>query len=141
MDIDPLQSFLDADPTNAPTEDVWIERLGCYVTVEAIVDSRDYHRLVRRCTIRRGVRGREREQFDGARMYRLLVSEYTVNPPLNPRRGGDDGKAFEAMAEKYGTSEPEELVRRSLYIGEIDSLAETILVLSGFSTDMDDAGN
>jgi len=135
--MDPLQALLDA-PRLVDTALVRIKRLDTSFTVQAIDDDRKYDKLVERCTRivrnRRGG-GRSRE-VDGRRLAKLTVVEYTLSPGFRPGMEG-----FEALVERYGTSEPESLVSEALYIGEIDALADKILEISGFEDDLENAGN
>lgn len=138
--IDPLTAFLEADRSATPTKQVHIKRLNTDVTVEAIMDSKEYERLVDRCTmIIKGRRGGRRQEIDGVRLVKLTIAEYTVNPPFHPKRGRE---AFEKLAAHYGTTDPEALVERALLIGERDLLSDTIMQLSGFDDELEDtAGN
>lgn len=137
--VDPLSALLDA-PLEPPTDTVLLKRLGAAFEVQAITDDQAYDRIVDRCTKfvknRRGG-GRTRE-VDGRRLARLTVAEYCVNPSFVPRH---NLQQYEALAEKYGTKEPEDLVQRALLMGEVDLLADKILDLSGFDDEVETAGN
>lgn len=138
--VDPLSAFLDVDTSEPPTDTVPLRRLGIEVTVQAITDDREYERMVDRCTTyvknRRG--GGRTKELDGRRLSKLTVAQFTVNPPFHPK----NGKAgFDALAQKYGTDDPELLVERALLIGEIDAIADRILTISGFDDEYEVAGN
>lgn len=137
--VDPLAALLDASD-EPPTEDVFIRRLGTYFTVQAITDDKVYEKLTERCTIyvknRRGA-GRTKE-IDGRRLARLTVAEYTMSPVFTRRI---DPARFQALADRYGTEEPEDLVDAALLMGEIDLLADKILTISGFDDELETAGN
>ncbi len=137
--VDPLSALLDA-PLEPPTDTVPLKRLGASFTVQAITDDKAYDRIVERCTKfvknRRGG-GRTRE-VDGRRLGRLTVAEYCINPSFTPKH---NLKQYEALVEKYGSKEPEDLVERALLMGEVDLLADKILDLSGFDDEVDTAGN
>lgn len=136
--VDPVAALLSVDPDQAPTATVPIKRLNTVFTVQAIMDDREYDKLVERCSTfvrnRRGG-GRNRE-IDGRRLSKLTIAEYTVNPGFKPGRPG-----YEKLAEKFGSQEPEILVARALLVGEQDLLTDKILTLSGFEDDLELAGN
>jgi hypothetical protein len=137
--VDPLSALLDA-PLEPPTEEVRIGRLNALFVVQAITDDAEYDRIVERCTSyvksRRG-QGRTRE-VDGRRLARLTVATYCVKPSFTPKY---DKAEFEALASKFGTREPEDLVKRALLMGEVDLLADKIMTLSGFDDEVETAGN
>ncbi len=137
--VDPLSALLDA-PTEAPTDQVLLKRLKAEFTVVAITDDRAYDRIVERCTRyvknRRG--GARTREVDGRRLSRLTVAEYCINPSFIPKH---NQAQYEALVEKYGATEPEDLVDRALYMGEVDLLADAILTLSGFDDEVETAGN
>lgn len=136
--VDPITALLEA-PKEAPEDKVYIPRLKAWFTVEAILDDKLYDQLVERCTkLVKQRRGGTRREVDGRRLARLTVAEFTVNPPFKSARGQE---GHDALAAKYGTREPEDLVARALLIGEIDKIAEKILDLSGFEDEVDTAGN
>ncbi len=137
--VDPLQALLQA-PTVAPTQDVFIRRLGATFTVQAILDDKEYDAIVERCSFyvknRRGG-GRSRE-VDGRRLGRLTVATYVTNPAFHPKH---DREQFDQLAERFGTREPEDIVNKSLLMGEVDLLADAIMTLSGFDDEVTTAGN
>lgn len=137
--VDPVAAFLDVDTTAPITDEVAIKRLGISVTVRAITDDREYERIVDRCTTwvkaRRGGRTKE---LDGTRLSKLIVANFTVNPPFAAKNGKAD---FEKLAQKYGTNDPEILVERALLIGEIDAISDKIMTISGFEDDYEVVGN
>jgi hypothetical protein len=137
--VDPLAALLDTDDV-APTDRVFIRRLNAWFTIEAITDDKVYDRMTDRCTHyvkgRRGT-GRQKE-LDTRRLGKLTVAEYTISPPFTRKRGAAE---FDQLAEKYGTSEPEDIVGKALYIGEIDLLVDKIMTLSGFDDEIEVAGN
>ncbi len=142
--VDPVAALLEA-PMEAPTQHVYLRRLSTYFDVEAILDDRAYDKIVERCTryVRNRRGGGRTREVDGRRLSRLTVAEYTVAPAFSAKRAADTSSEskFEAMAEKFGTREPEDLVDRALLMGEIDLLADAILTLSGFEDELETAGN
>lgn len=137
--VDPLTALLEV-AEEAPIQDVLLRRLKTSFTVQAILDDKEYDQIVERCTFyvrnRRGA-GRTRE-VDGRRLARLTVAYYCINPAFHPRH---NQQQFEALAEKFGTKEPEDLVNQALLMGEVDLLADQILTLSGFDDEVTTAGN
>ncbi len=138
--VDPLAALLGTDDGSPPTQEVFIKRLNARFIVEAITDDKVYDRMVDRCThYVKGRRGQGRtKELDTRRLGKLTVAEYTVSPPFTRKRGS---AAFDQLAEKYGVGEPEDIVGKALYIGEIDLLADVIMTLSGFDDDIEVSGN
>ncbi len=142
--VDPVAALLDA-PVEAPTDEVFIRRLGASFTVEAILDDKAYDKIVERCTkrVRNRRGGGSTREVDGRRLSRLTLAEYTVKPAFSMKRATETGTeaAFELMVEKYGTRDPEDLVGRALLLGEIDMVTDRIMTISGFEDELETAGN
>jgi len=135
--VDPLAALLNA-PKEPPTDDVFLARLGVNFVVKAITDDKLYDRLVEQCTKyiknRRGA-GRTQE-LDGRRLARLTVANFTVSPSFMR-----EGKGYDALVERYGAEDPEDLVQAALLLGEVDALADKIMSLTGFDDEVEQAGN
>lgn len=134
---DPLKALLEYD-TSKPIQDSWhSKRFGIDFVFEAFTDDEIYDQIVERATryVRRRNGPRQRE-IDNRKLSKLIVLEAVVSPPLSPHR---DPKAFQQLASKYGSEDPETLVSRILLPGEIDFIAEKVLVLSGYEDDLETA--
>lgn len=133
----PLTALLNWDHTK-PIQDVWhSRRFGVDFVYEAFTDDQAYDAIVERATryVKRRSGPRQRE-IDNRKLSKLVVLEGVVSPPLSPHR---DREAFQQLAAKYGSEDPEVLVGRILLPGEIDLLAEKILTLSGYEDDLETA--
>lgn len=132
---DPLKALLAVD-TTAPIEDTWFsKRLGVTFTLRGIRDDAEYDAIVDRATHyvkRRG--GPRQREVDGRRLSRLLVLEAVTNPPFAPKHGAE---GHQALLQKYGALDSEELVAKALLPGEVDQIAEKIMILSGFDDDLE----
>jgi hypothetical protein len=132
---DPLRALLAVDVA-APLEDVWYsKRLKTNFTLRGFRDDKEYEQIVERATryVKRRGGGRQRE-VDGRRLSRLLVMEGVVAPPLSAKHGRE---GYEALLQKYGALDSEELIGKALLPGEVDQIAEKIMELSGFDDDLE----
>jgi hypothetical protein len=135
---DPLRALLDADIGDG-LQDVWhSKRLGVDFTIRGFANDKDYEKVVDRATTwtrRRG--GNKQRELDNRKLSKLLVAEGLVSPDLS--QGSND---FKQLAEKYGVMDAESLVGKMFLPGEVDQIAEKVLILSGYDDDLETiAGN
>lgn len=133
--VDPLKAILEAPV--GPVEGEWhAKRLGTTFKIRAL-NSREYNQIQDRATrwTRNRRTGRNERDLDPTAMSLLVCAAGTTNPNFNTNAP--------ALKKKYGLDPArrvDELVSIILLPGEIDSLAEKILNLSGYEEDLEDLG-
>lgn len=136
--LDPLEALLKAEAVEVTG--TWNhKRTGARFTIRAIEDDRKFARLQERCTTtRKGRGGRRFEELDADRFNRVLCIEYTVKPNFN--EGSPD---FNKLCDHFGVDPDggsESLIRKVLLKGEIASLADAIMTISGFDDELVEVG-
>jgi len=125
-DEDVLQHLLDAD--SVPEKTYELKRLGIPVTLKGL-KSKTVYDLRKRCIIKNN-KG-EQVDFDMEKFNCLLIAAATVKPKWDHPR----------LLEKYEASGPEEVVKRILLAGELSSLGDIVLSLSGFDEKLEEIKN
>ena len=128
--VDPLQALLDAPL--GPVLGAWsCPRLNTEFTIRAL-DSTEFNQIQERSTrfTRNKRTGRMDRDIDATTMSLVTIAAACVNP---------DFRSSE-LAKRYPNRQSHEIVSASLLPGEVDSLANKIMVLSGFNDDLEDAG-
>lgn len=128
--VDPLQALLEAPI--GPVLGSWpCPRLNTEFTVRAL-DSTEFNQIQERSTrfTRNKRTGRMDRDIDATTMSLVTIASASVNPDFRSPE----------LAKRYPNRQPHEIVSASLLPGEVDSLANKIMVLSGFNDDLEDAG-
>ena len=128
--IDPLQALLEAPV--GPVLGKWAcSRLNTEFTIRAL-DSNEFNQIQERATrfTRNKRTGRMDRDIDATTMSLLTISMACVNPDF---RANELGK-------RYPNKQAHEIVAAALLPGEVDALANKVMVLSGFNEDLEDAG-
>lgn len=123
-----LQRLLDAD--TVPERTVKLERLGIPVTLKGLTGKQVF-KIREQCSTRREVRGQVTEELDEEQLNTALVAAATVKP-----NWGDP-----KLLNKYNASSAEEVLKRILLAGELASLSDAVLELSGFGYELEDVKN
>lgn len=123
-----LQRLLEAD--SIPERTVKLERLGIPVTLRGLTGKQVFA-IRERCTERREKKGRLSERLDEEQFNTSLISAATVRPNWGDTK----------LLAKYNASGPDEVIKRILLAGELSSLGDVVLDLSGFNTDLVDVKN
>jgi hypothetical protein len=136
--LDPLEALLAADAVEVTGR--WKhKRTGATFTIRAIEDDRKFARLQERTTTeRKGRGGRRQKDLDADRFNRLLCIEYTVSPSF-----AEGTESYRKLCAHYGVdvdSGAEALLRKVLLKGEIASLADAIMTISGFDDELVEVG-
>jgi len=113
-----LEALLSADPN--VQENVPIKRLGVDFVISA-VDQDTFEAAQEEATYAGEVNQKE--------LNNLLIAKSCIEPDFNN----------EALLKKYGAAEASDCVNKALKFGEIATLAQKILELSGFDTTLDQA--
>lgn len=113
-----------------PEKTVVLERVQVPVTLRALTGKQVF-KIREMCTYRKEKKGKVIENFDEEQFNAALVVAATVSP-----KWGD-----EKLLAKYKASDAEEVVKRILLAGELASLADIVLELSGFYTDLSEVKN
>ncbi|MCD9025747.1 phage tail assembly chaperone [Cohnella silvisoli] len=123
-----LQQLLAAD--SIPERTVRIQRIGIPITLRGLT-GKEVYALRERATERRGKRGQESERIDDEQFNVSLIATSTVTP-----NWGDP-----QLLAKYKASSAEEVIKRILLAGELGSLGDAVLDISGFNTELEDVKN
>lgn len=127
---DVLEKLLSVDPEDVPTKDVYLKRLGAPIKIKALSGDKIF-KLRRQYTYYKNKRGQQVQHFDEEGFSIGLIVAATVEPKWDDQR----------LLDKFKVGEPEDVVKRALYAGEIARLGDAVLELSGFDEDEDDLKN
>jgi hypothetical protein len=123
-----LQRLLEAD--RLPERTVTIPRLGIPIILRGLTGKQVFG-IRERCTERRERKGQVTERIDEEQLNTALIATATVSP-----HWGDP-----KLLSKFQASSAEEVIKRILLAGELASLGEAILDLSGFGATLEDVKN
>lgn len=110
-----------------PTKTVFIERIGIPIKLKALT-VKQVSKLRDDCTLKRKVKGVEVSKFDNDAFNIGLIVQATVSPNWN------NSKFLDALKVSSG----EEILRRKLLAGELNSLGDEVLDLSGYNDELKD---
>lgn len=113
-----------------PEKTVSIVRLGIPVTLKGLT-GKEVFALRERCTERNKVKGREVSRLDEEAFNVGLLALATVSP-----NWGNS-----ALLQKFNASGKEEVIKRLLLAGELATLGDVVLDLSGFNEELDEVKN
>lgn len=113
-----------------PEKTVALSRIGIPVTLKGLTGKQIYA-LRERCTHRHKERGREVEKLDEEAFNVGLIAMATLKP-----NWGDP-----QLLSKFQVSGPEEVIKRLLLAGELASLGDVVLDLSGFNIELSEIKN
>ena len=112
----------------APTATVFIDRMGIPVVFKGLTE-KEISKVRKDCTYsRKGRGGKTEEKFDGNEFDAGLIITATTNFDWNNSRLLDSAKA----------SDGKQFIRKKLLAGEISSLTDKILELSGFNSELEE---
>lgn len=124
--MDALQALLGAKPAAEITEKVAIKRLGTEFTIKALTgDDIDNIRAQATYPVRNGKK--TEQKVNESLVSRLLVAKAVIEPNF----------ADKSVLEHFGATDAGEAVQKALLAGEIATLQEAVLELSGFG-DLDE---
>ena len=110
-----------------PEATVFIDRMGIPVTLKGLSE-KEISKIRKECTYTRKVKGKIEERFDGNEFDAGLIIASTTNFDWNNKQLLDSAKASDAKA----------FIRKKLLAGEISSLTDKILELSGFGNELEE---
>jgi len=113
-----------------PEKTVMLDRVQVPVTLKALTGKQVF-KIREMCTYRKEKKGKVIENFDEEQFNAALVVAATISPNWGDQK----------LLAKYKASEAEEVVKRILLAGELASLADIVLELSGFYTDLSEVKN
>lgn len=111
-----------------PKKTVLIKRLDVPFTLRALKSSEIFS-IRERCTYRNDRKGVEK--FNDEDFYALLIATATVSPDLKNKK----------LLEVYNAITPEEVIKKMLLPGEIIELADIVLSLSGWDSEVTEIKN
>ncbi|MFS1513046.1 phage tail assembly chaperone [Chengkuizengella sp. SCS-71B] len=112
---------------NLPEKTIRIPRLGLSFLMRGLKEQQ-IEDLERRYTEVKMNRGKEERELDRARYSRALINASTI------AIGGDSNVKWDhpALLDKYKASAAEQVIKRALLPGEINSLVDVVLELSAY---------
>lgn len=110
-----------------PEATVFIERMGIPVTLKGLSE-REISKIRKECTYIRKVKGNKEEKLDANEFDAGLIIAATTNFDWNYKQLLDSAKASDGKA----------FIRKKLLAGEISSLTDKILELSGFGNELEE---
>lgn len=113
-----------------PEKTVALSRIGIPVTLKGLTGKQIYA-LRERCTHRYKERGREVEKLDEEAFNVGLIAMATLKPNWGEPQ----------LLAKFQVSGPEEVIKRLLLAGELASLGDVVLDLSGFNIELSEIKN
>lgn len=114
---------------DVPTATVILDRLGQIpVTLKGLTE-KEISKIKKDCTYSRKSKGKTEEKFDGNEFDAGLIIAATTNFNWNDPKLLDSVKA----------SDGKQFIRKKLLAGEISSLTDKILELSGFNSELEEA--
>lgn len=124
-DKDIIDRLLELDISSVPEKTVMIGRFGLPIRIKGLSGKQFYNaRSLSRRDTRKNGKTTDTRYDDEAFNVSLVVSG-TVSPNWGDRK----------LLDKYGASGPEEVVKKVFLAGELITLADEIMSLSGFSDD------
>lgn len=112
-----------------PTATVILDRLGQIpITLKGLTE-KEISKIRKDCTYSRKVKGKTEEKFDGNEFDAGLIVAATTNFDWNNKGLLDSAKA----------SDGKQFIRKKLLAGEISSITDKILELSGFNSELEEA--
>lgn len=109
-----------------PEETVFLKRLGVQITLKALTE-KEINRARKQCTKQIKNMGRREEVLDDDQFNATLIRMATVKPNWNNPK----------LLGPLNLSSGEEFIKRKLLGGEMTSVVEKILDLSGYNDDID----
>lgn len=119
--MDALQALLGAKPATEITNQVKIKRLGTEFTIKALTGE-DIDKIRDQATYPVKNGKKTELKVNEEEVARLLIVKAVVEPPFSNAQ----------LLEHYGVSDAGECVQKALLAGEIATLQNEILMLSGF---------
>lgn len=110
-----------------PETTVFIERMGIPVTLKGLSE-KEISKIRKECTYTRKFKGKTEDKFDGNEFDAGLIIASTTNFDWNNQKLLDSAKA----------SDGKQFIRKKLLAGEISSLTDKILELSGFNSELEE---
>lgn len=123
-----LSRLLETD--EVPQKTVFMSRLKIPVTLKGLTGKQVFS-MRERCTGRSKDKGRDVERLDEEAFNCGLISMATVKP-----NWGDS-----QLLTKFNASGPEEVIKRLLLAGELSSLGDEVLDLSGYNLELEEIKN
>ncbi len=112
-----------------PTATVILERLGQIpITLKGLTE-KEISKIRKECTYTRKFKGKNEDKFDGNEFDAGLIVAATTNFDWGNTKLLDSAKASDAK----------QFIRKKLLAGEISSLTDKILELSGFNSELEEA--
>lgn len=128
-EINPLDALLGASLNEE--RPVYIKRLNANFTVRGIDDETFSEAQAEATSYKTGKGGKQEKVVDEAKLNRALVVAGVTSPNFADKR----------LLEKYGAKTASEAVSKTLHVGEMMSLIQAIMDVSGFNTSVDEVKN
>ncbi len=110
-----------------PTVTVALERIGIPLTLKGL-SSKEISKIRKECTYPRKVKGKIEEKFEGSEFDAGLIVAATTNFNWNTQ----------ALLDHHKASDAKQLVRKMLLAGEISTITDQIMEVSGYNDDLEE---
>ncbi|MBA9027516.1 phage tail assembly chaperone [Peribacillus huizhouensis] len=114
-----LHAFLSYD--SEPTKEVYIKRFGVNFKIKAITND-EYYEIREQASYTTGKGSSQTTTINDSELDALLVATGVTDPDFSDTQ----------VIKKFGAKDAQDAVSKSLYVGELKTLQEAILRLSGF---------
>lgn len=135
--------------SGAPVGFYRIKRLNLEIDLQGLLANKVYETR-EQCTTKKKTKGRIETEFDEEKFNCLLIVQATtgLRVIIQEKTENTEKKVIELngwgdqrFLSKYKLSGPDQVVKRMLLAGELDSLGNSVLDLSGYNTDLEDVKN
>jgi hypothetical protein len=135
--------------SEAPVGYYKIKRLSLEIDLQGLLANKVYETR-EQCTTKKKSKGRVETEFDEEKFNCLLITQATVGLRVVVQEATENtekkviefsGWGDQRFLSKYKLSGPDQVVKRMLLAGELDSLGNSVLDLSGYNTDLEDVKN
>lgn len=113
--------------TKVPEATYQVDRLGIQVTLKGLSE-KEINTIKAECTYTIKARGQNQEKFKESEFNAALIEAATKKPNWNDKR----------LLEHFNASDGKTIIKKKFLAGEISSLGDRILDLSGFNDELDE---
>jgi len=132
-----------------PVDFCKIGRLNLEIDLQGLIADKVY-KTREQCTVKKKSKGQTVVDFDEEKFNCLLIAQATTGLRVVVQEEDENtekkvivfsGWGDQRFLSKYRLSGPDQVVKRMLLAGELDSLGSIVLDLSGYNTDLEDVKN
>ena len=118
------------EPTDVPERTYLLDRLGIQVTLKGLSE-KEIQRIRKECTVETKHRGQRIKELNEEEFNAALIEKATVKPNWGDKR----------LLSAMNLSSGREVIKRKLLAGEMMSLGDKVMELSGFDEELEEIKN